>query len=170
MMKDNKYAPYILGPLVFIVWGLVFYKIYQAVYGGNASYTAPNFGVLPIYETVQKDSGYVLLVDYVDPFLGKSIGRTLSTPRAVEPRSRVSRPLVVPRAAPTPKPPVATFPKIVYQGYQVMEGDTIALLKINGRFYPIARAGEIYQGVGIQAIYGDSIRLSFYEQEQVFVK
>lgn len=172
-MKDNKYAPYILGPLVLVVWGLIFYKIYQAVYGGESNYAVPNFGALPVYETAPQDSGYALLVDYVDPFLGKRVGGGAPPPaRRVAPRaSSASSSPMAQRTAPAPKSPVATpFPAIVYQGYQVMEGDTIALLKVNGRFYPVARLGDVYQGVGIQAIYGDSIRLSFQEQEQVFSK
>ena len=51
-----------------------YYKIYQAVYGTGETYAVPTFGALPVYETVQQDSGYTLLVDYVDPFLGKRVG------------------------------------------------------------------------------------------------
>lgn len=170
MMKDNKYAPYVLGPMLLLVWGLVFYKIYQAVYGSETVYAIPNFEVLPVYETISQDSSYALLVDYVDPFLGRTVDGQRRTPTIARQRS-IGVPRLVQHTAPTPKAvPLVPFPEVVYQGYQVLEGDTIALLKVNGRFYPMARLGDVYQGVTVQVIYGDSIGLSFGGEQQVFTK
>lgn len=168
-MKDNKYTPYILGPMLLLVWGLVFYKIYQAVYGTEVVYTIPNFGILPVYQTIPQDSNYVLLLNYADPFLGKAVGKQAPIRGGAQKRSiEVARP--VQRVVPPSKAPAASFPEVLYQGYQVLEGDTIALLKVNGRFYPMARLGGVYQGVTVQVIYGDSIGLYFEGQQQVFTR
>ncbi|WMX12600.1 MULTISPECIES: hypothetical protein [unclassified Aureispira] len=177
-MKDNKYAPYVLGPVLLVVWGLVFYKIYQAVYGSEEVFDIPQYNKLPVFEEKQEDSTYVLLVDYKDPFLGKRFYYSSdNNGSAVGSRTKSSRTKSTPPkiSKKTPQPIVQNvtskpFPAIVYQGYQVMDNDTVALLKINNRFYPIARKRDVFQQVHVKEIYKDSIRLQFGQQEQTFMK
>lgn len=173
-MKDNKYAPYILGPILLLIWGLIFYKIYQAVYGNGEELEVPSYGALPVFETVQKDSSYALLVDYRDPFLGKRFQYNSSSPSSFSPRtaapSRVSnnrKSPPIPKQQPTPP---KNFPKIIYQGYQILETDTIALLNINGKFYPTARKGAVLQGVQVQGIDKDSIQVGYQGEQQTILK
>ena len=171
-MKDNKYAPYILGPILLLIWGIVFYKIYQAVYGTGDDFQVPNYEVLPTFEPISQDSSYVLLVDYRDPFLGKrfqynnnsnAVTRTPEPTRATNTRRKAPATTLTKIIAPS-------FPTIVYQGYQIMTADTIALLKINGRFYPVARKGDVFQGVQIKEIHKDSLQLEFKGQLRYFLK
>jgi hypothetical protein len=175
-MKNNKYAPYILGPVLLLIWGLVFYKIYQAVYGGEENFVVPQFQAMPVFEGTQQDSSFALLLDYKDPFFGKKFSsnsknsssrRTSSqtsnrTPKRNTPKTE--KPII---EEPIPKKP---FPPIVYQGYQTMNLDTIALLKINGRFYPNTHKEEVMQGVQVLGIYKDSIQLLFDGQHRTFRK
>lgn len=172
-MKENKYAPYILGPVLLMVWGLVFYKIYQAVYGGEEHFDVPQFAALPIFETNQKDSSYALLIDYKDPFLGKRFNYTSnenSTSRTNVSRNTNSRPSIPPVKTIVQNRPKKPFPTLVYQGFQIMESDTVALLKINNRFYPIARKGDVFQDVQVKGIYKDSIQVQFENQKKTFLK
>lgn len=173
-MKNNKYAPYILGPILLIVWGLIFYKIYQAVYGSEEPFTVPQYASIPVFEGPAKDSSFALLLDYKDPFFGKhfsSSKRTKSsgqsTPRTSKPKQ--TKPKKITPAAPLPAPS-KPFPPIRYQGFQIMETDTVAAIKINNRFIPIARINQVHQGVQVLGIYPDSIRLQFDGQQGTFAR
>jgi hypothetical protein len=174
-MKDNKYAPYILGPILLMVWGLIFYKIYQAVYSGEENFDIPQYSTLPVFEEKQKDDTYVLLADYKDPFLGKRFNYASNEnnrSREMASRNANSRPKTNSASS---KPVVRTiaskpFPAFVYQGFQIMDADTVALVKINNRFYPVARKGNTIQGVEVKGIYKDSIQVQFENQQQTFLK
>lgn len=174
-MKDNKYAPYVLGPILLIVWGLVFYKLYQAVYGGEENFDVPRYSNLPIFEEKQEEKNYALLIDYKDPFLGKRFDYSAKEnlrPRTINSRNTNARP----KTSQTPPKAVIKnaikkpFPLFVYQGFQIMDADTVALIKINNQFYPIARKGEVFQGVQVKGIYKDSIQIQFDKQVQTFLK
>lgn len=174
-MKDNKYAPYVLGPVLLLVWGLIFYKIYQAVYDGEETFVVPEYRTIPVYEERPQDDFYALLVDYKDPFLGKRFDYTTNGNRSSKTttsRGNSNRPnrntkIIQPIKKNTPKKP---FPTVVFQGFQVMELDTVALLKVNNRFYPTARKGDAYQGIKVKAIYKDSICLEFESQVQTIIR
>jgi len=174
-MKNNKYASYVLGPILLIVWGLVFYKIYHAVYGGEEVFDVPEYNNLPVFEEKQREKTYTLLVDYKDPFLGKKFNYTSnenSRTRTSNYRNTTNRPK---KNISRPKPVVKitaqkTFPTVVYQGFQIMDADTVVLLKINKRFYPVARIGDSFQGVEVKHIYKDSIQVQFDNQQQTILK
>lgn len=172
-MKDNKYVPYILGPILLLIWGLIFYKIYQAVYGGVDDFEVPSYGALPVFEQVQKDSSYALLLDYKDPFLGQRFSYKNNTPakptinRSISTRASNTRRKTV---SPTPTVVAIPFPTVVYQGFQIMNRDTVALLKVNKRFYPIAHRGDVFDGVQVQGIYADSVQVRFEGRMQTILK
>lgn len=169
-MKNNKYVPYILGPVLLMVWGLVFYKIYQAVYSGEATFDVPKYDNLPVFEEKQEENNYALLVDYKDPFLGKRFN--YSSNENTRPRTTNNRPKAnITAAKPVVKNVIQKpFPVVVYQGFQIMDADTVALLKINNRFYPVARKGNTFQGIQVKGIYKDSIQVQFENQQQAILK
>ena len=173
-MKDNKYAPYILGPILLMVWGLVFYKVYQAVYSGEETFDVPHYANIPVFEDKQQDSTYALLADYKDPFLGKRFNYTSNEnarPRTTTSNNTSNRKATIPAAKPVVKNAIQKpFPPFVYQGFQIMDADTVALVKINNRFYPVARKGNTFQGVQVKAIYKDSIQVQFENQQQTILK
>jgi hypothetical protein len=173
-MKNNKYAAYILGPILLMVWGLVFYKIYQAVYSGEETFDVPKYDSLPVFEEKQEENSYALLVDYKDPFLGKRFNYTSNENTSARATSRNTNNRPKTNIA-APKPVVKNiaqkpFPKVIYQGFQIMDADTVALVKINNRFYPIARKGNTFQGVRVNEIYKDSIQVQFENQQQTVLK
>lgn len=172
-MKDNKYAPYILGPILLIVWGLVFYKIYQAVYGNGEELDLPTYQPITTFSRPQQDSGYVLLVDYKDPFLGKKWARNNKTTTNVAPSTR---PATSRAPRPTKPAPVVTttpnkpFPNIQYQAFQAMQGDTTAFLKIANKPFYTLRKGDEQEGILIQQIFKDSIQLVFDGRAKTFLR
>lgn len=172
-MMKNKYAQYFLVPLLVVVWGTVFYKIYIAISG--ESYELPN---TPSFFASTKDvvdtETYTLLLDYKDPFLGKKVGvastkqRNSSTPTY---RNQPSASANIPstnnkknanKASKDETPIIVEtpLPEIVYLGWLLQETDTVALLKINTQYIPNARKGDIRQKVRIDEIFRDSIQLS----------
>lgn len=173
-MKDNKYAPYILAPILLIVWGLVFYKIYQAVYGEEEGFAMPAFQNIPVFDAPQKDSSFALLLDYNDPFLGKKwkVNHHPKTTNSVRTQPRkVSSPKTVVKTQPATTPtgaPARPFPPIQYQAFQVMEGDTSVFLKIANRPYYNMHKGDQQSGITIEQIYKDSIRLFFDGRAKAF--
>jgi len=176
-MKGNKYTPYILGPVLILIWGTIFYKIYRVVYPSDNQMSMPSFQALPSYKSNLVDTGFALLLDYQDPFLDKrgnlkySPRNNVSTKRhtfssrkgKTKPTSNRNRVLVKPQPN-----PIKPFPSIVFQGFQTSDGDTSALIRINNQFYAVAKAGQIYQGVLVEKIYKDSIRLRFEGQSKSF--
>lgn len=179
-MKNNKYAPYILGPLLLLLWGTIFYKIYKAAYPSEELFTTPNYSALPLSKQPTADSTYMLLLDYKDPFLGNSLFVDRNSnhtqheaPTANRIRQNIpnnQRP-VAPKITATPNiVPSKPFPKITYQGLQFSEGDTSALVKIDNQFYPTARKGQLLKEVQINEIYKDSIRVTFEDQTRTFSK
>ena len=170
-MKNNKYAPYILGPVLIVLWGLIFYKIYQQVYSDTDNFIVPDYEALPLSDPAEEDSSYALLLDYKDPFLGKKTGgqnyrksqqKTTGTKRTSNKKQEKTK-----QNNTTPPKP---FPPITYQGLQIMQTDTCALLKIKSKFYPSVRRGQVYQGIRIAKIYKDSIELFYDGRSAVFKK
>jgi hypothetical protein len=175
-MKNNKYAPYILGPILLILWGTIFYKIYKAVYPDEGILSVPNYNKLPLLEHPTSDSSFSLLLNYKDPFLGKSnFSRVKKKNYAFNDYSAPSRNSPQPKTeikktASTPKKPTKLFPNIVYQGYQFSEGDTSALLKVGQQFHPIVRVGQKINAIKIIGIYKDSIKIKQDSIVRVFIK
>lgn len=171
-MLKNKYASYLLGALVILIWGTIFYKIYTAIKGeDDVELPMPNF--FASNSGVEAEEEYSLLLDYKDPFLGKA-GFGNGQSRRTRPSNgntsgrniQATRPVNPPTKKPAnpvqkePSPVVEPLPEVIYQGYQILQADTVAILKINKQFIPNARKGEVRQAVRIEAIYRDSIQLS----------
>jgi len=181
-MKNNKYAPYILGPIVLVIWGTIFYKIYQAIYGEE------DLAIPTITQTfTPKDSSttsqYQLLLNYKDPFTGKvhtSIPKNTasyqSRPSNNQNNYNVSQPKTTSNPSnnarkrpasqektttPPPKTASIPLPTIKYQGFQSINGDTVALLRIDGRYFPNARLGEELRGCTINKITPDALHITF---------
>ena len=167
-MKNNKYAPYILGPILLLLWGTIFYKIYQAVYPSEPLLPIPNYTNLPLMEQPTTDSSFPLLLNYKDPFLNQLNISDYPTPprdytspiRSSLNRTSPSQPSPT-KNGPLIKKNMIPFPSIIYQGYQFSEGDTSALLKINGRFYPIAKIGQTIDSIELLHIGEDVIEVKW---------
>lgn len=171
----NKYAPYILAPILILVWGTIFYKIYQAMQGEDYEFTPPPVRSLPLVNDSSQTQSFALLLDYKDPFLGKEFAAiqttennsnyTPSTSKTSNNNPNNSQNIRQQPNNPNPNannPKITIkFPNIIYQGYQIVEQDTVALLKIEEQFIANAREGQQLGTVRLEKIYPDSIRISY---------
>lgn len=171
----NKYAPYILAPILILVWGMIFYKIYQAMQGDDYNFTTPPVRQLPLLSDSSQAQSFALLLDYKDPFLGKKFAAIQATENSNTyvpsiTRNTNNNPNNIQNIRQQPnnpnpnstKPKVAIkFPKVIYQGFQIVDQDTVALLKIEQQFIANAREGQQLGTVRLEKIYPDSIRISY---------
>lgn len=182
-MLKNKYAQYILAPLLLIVWGTIFYKIYIAMSGNTGDFmpTNPSFQLLA--EAKGEEESFELLLNYKDPFLGKKFA-VAGNHQENNYSSRNYQASPMPPSNPTSNKAGSTkpnngkqpdtkgsiaindMPNVIYQGCQIFQEDTVALLKINKHFYANARKGEILEDVLIEAIFRDSLHIYFEGQRQ----
>ncbi len=182
----SKYAPYILVPLVIFIWGLIFYRIYQAMQGEEDS-MPPKRTAAPIAETVDAtDTSFKLQLAYDDPFLkenelitlDKSDNYNSTTPLpndwqtqdVYRPNARVlERPPAAPvqQTSPTIAP---SFPTVIFQGVQIFENDTVAILKVDGRFYPNVRTGQAWGDLRLVRITRDSVVMASASARKAFYR
>ena len=81
-MKNQK-AVYLLLPVVLIVWGAIFYKIYFGIKGNDLQRT---FKVPEkvVQEKSREIETYNLSLNYRDPFLKSDVGKHLQRKRVVK--------------------------------------------------------------------------------------
>ncbi|OFZ01407.1 MAG: hypothetical protein A2491_19650 [Bacteroidetes bacterium RIFOXYC12_FULL_35_7] len=163
----NKKLRYILLPLVLIVWGLVFYKVYEYV----------KEDPLPINEQIKKNSKkthlntrdtILLVADYRDPFLGKIIHQISFensnevTNRIYEKKSSSGGEKENLKIKQENKAITKTnnWPTVIYSGIIINQKNSkkTALLKINNKEKMVSE-GEIIDDMKIEKIYPDSLIL-----------
>lgn len=152
-MKSNK-GLYILLPVVFIVWGIIIYRLVQYVGQGNAplpnpAFTEANFET----EKLQEDT-FSISANYRDPFgQGNALSIRLAhhSPQRSETISKSDLKEAIP------------IPTILYNGTikNKKSNKEIALIKINGKRKMLS-AGDMANEVKLLRITRDSILVSFY--------
>ncbi len=158
----NKKLMYVLLPAVVVVWGLILFRLMDAL-------NEPETDGIPPAPAATKQATFampgpvVLHPDYRDPFLG-------NTP-AIDPAGnaapRFSRPVrvtaMVPTPANTPPAPVAVvWPAVQYVGL-IHNGTSqarVALLRINGKSHMTGQGSQA-DGITVKAIARDSVGLLF---------
>ena len=138
----NKSVTYLLITVVAAIWGLVFYRIFNAT---NEEENFPNQVAKPIKttSTIEEDT-FELINDYRDPFLGSmssSFDRITSRPM----RRKVPTPQ---KTEPTLATPPIDWSFVSYLGtiWNKQTNKEIGILKINGNEVMVAsndRVGEI---------------------------
>jgi hypothetical protein len=158
----NKKLKYVLIPVVIVVWGLVFYKVFNYA---NDDIVLPSISnQLSKSATVesQKDT-FSLSLQYQDPFLKKNrIIRKESTEAQELNTNQANTPLTIRhsrrrRTKPTPKQKLS---EISYGG-EIINANTknvTAVIKINGKNKLLSK-GDIVGDVEILKVYTDSIIL-----------
>ena len=159
-----------LGLAVFLIWGTVFYRIYQALVPTDDFALGTNT-FTPIKNTNTSLDTFSLLANYKDPFLGNSLGRKNSssskvrtTPRQIVP---TSKPPAVPKKT-KPKKPVL-FPAIVFKGYVENKGVKTLLLSIDGKNRYL-RPGQTMDGLTVARAYEDSVSLRLKGVRRTFLR
>ena len=157
----NKKLLYFLAPAVLLVWSLIVYQVSEGLSGGNPYYGGPGSAVKELVPLASDSFQYSLLLNYPDPFLGRS------TP------ARSTSPVVHSE----PKPPVQPAPAAAVQEeafnpsrYQYLgliehkgKKDKLALLQVDGRSLML-REGETVDALQLMKISQDSVQLKSGKQ------
>jgi len=169
---EQSYSKYILGALLLLVWGLVFYRIYQA-FAPEDDLSVPSiqFANWNKEQAVNKE-GYQLALDYEDPFL-KEQAYHFSSPR---PRQQMDQKPSFAQKEPKrskkreKKDALPKMPQVRYQGYAISQSDSIAIIKIDNQFYPNLKVGEVVKEIRLMAIFPDSIWLNWRAGRHTILK
>lgn len=155
----NKKLIYILLPLVIIVWGTIFYKIFY----NTSREEELTDEILPqknIAATTVSDT-FSIIANYRDPFLGIIVHNENNVNEA--PKQKVlSQPKIE---------QVVQWPNIVYGGMIKNQQSTkqLALVKINGK-ENIIKAGEMVGTIELVKIYKDSVEVKMGKERKVVRK
>lgn len=141
----NKKSLYILLPLVIIIWGTLFWKVFM---GSRAKVMQqPKAITKAITSEEVKKERIKLNLDYGDPFLRSIKGnQPISEPANVKPQLKVNR--------------VVAWPMLEYNGLIKSHSTEkiVGMLNINNKKY-LVRLEEVVQGISVVAIFPDSIVL-----------
>lgn len=157
----NKKLTYFLLPLVILIWGTVFYKLFYTTFQEeewtNEIVNLPkNIAATSVADT------FSIIANYRDPFLGNVISRENSEKNLSQQKPIMSQPKVE---------PVVQWPNIVYGGTikNQQSAKQLALVKINGK-ENILKAGEKIGVVELMKIYKDSIEVKMGKDKKVVRK
>lgn len=166
-MEKNT-AKYFLGAMVFLVWGLLVYRIYSKV--------RPSNNWAPIQQEMAFETGqnvaddFTLSLNYSNPFkVGKvnSI-RVLAASTSSSSRGRIVTPLKKEKKKVVPKP--VYFPKISYKGtINLKTGKKVALVNIDNQMMNMNQ-GEKYENILLSNIYEDSIQFQMTQRDTTVLK
>lgn len=149
----NKKLTYLLGLIVLVVWGMIIYRVFEAMGDSDDNdSTVVTKSVKEAYNdfSVPKDTTHLLL-NYRDPF---GLVKQKDTIRMISRRATGRK------AEPAIKPMDWGF--IRYSGYMLNPGTKklIALVSINGQNTTLAEGQTQYQ-VKLMKNLRDSIKISF---------
>jgi hypothetical protein len=165
MFLKNKKSTYFLVPLVLLVWGILFWKIFAGFNGDDRQMVLDS--VLPVLpnETRKIDSIPPPLCDYRDPFLKTLTGRIKKTSKApVETKEENS---------PSQKSlnRVVRWPVVDFLGIVKSERkkDVLGILKIGNKEY-LVRKNDIKEGIEVIHITSDSVGLKYQSDTSFFAR
>lgn len=156
----NKSVTYLLGAVVLLIWGLVFYRLFSAV--NEEDFSAPlsaYSGTKAVEKNTDSDS-FELINDYRDPFLGQwsgSMQSSLGENRPKAPRKKVVKSI----PAPVTPPPI-DWSFVSYLGTIHGKGSKkkLAILKLNDREMMVGNNDRIGD-VTVLKVGKDSVLVSF---------
>ena len=159
MTMQQPITKYILGFLLFTIWGVVAYKVYsKANSNTNIELSIPS---IKQNHNAKSSQPFTLLVNYRDPFLDDQIARP-KVARQTPPPSHVNRKpqrLIQKEKASAIK--AVQFPDIKYKGnIRTKAGRAAALVNIQGAFINWGE-GEQYMQMKLEKIYTDSIKIAY---------
>lgn len=151
---------YILLPVVFLVWGFVFYQLYTYFFA-PAKYVTPVKEQKITLKELVPDT-FSIVANYRDPFLGKKINYA-------PPKANVTVKKILPQKK---APKVLTpWPVIIYKGMIKNNNSNkrVGITQINGKDF-LTKEGDIIQGVSCLEIHKDRIKVSFQKEVKIIHK
>lgn len=157
----NKKAIYFLLPVVVLVWGTIFYKIYQSTDKGNQGVIVRSSQVIES-EGYQLDT-FSLLANYDDPFL-KHV-RVSSQPS--EKKEAVKKEQIKPKNEAKP----IKWPNITYGGIVVNKNSKqeLVMVMVNGNSH-LMKKKETRSNVQLLEVTPDSILVSYGDEKKYIRK
>ncbi|MCE3297033.1 MAG: hypothetical protein K0R65_2747 [Crocinitomicaceae bacterium] len=158
----NKGLTYLMLIVVGVIWYQVFFRIKSNL---EADAGPPSNGnSFALSDLRIKRDTFQLAANYRDPFGGKM--------------SAVSRPDTVPRIRKTVEPRQKVYPveqswvKIRYYGLirKTDSKNPLALLNIDNEQFFLRKGDDVFDGYKIQAIYRDSVLISYGKKSKYFYK
>lgn len=152
---------YILIPGTLIVWGLIIYKIINNMNPETDTTIRKNVVTASSGEVV--NDTFSIHPTYRDPFLGRSIQKTV--PSSPAPEVKVKP--VVPAAVTMP----TAWPRIEYNGIikNQKSNKEMVLMQINGQNY-MMKSGETKDGVELFKVFRDSVEVHFAKEKKFIHK
>jgi hypothetical protein len=157
----NKKSVYILLPLVVIIWGIIFYRIFTGT--SNDQYNLQTQKTLKVSDEYEKPQSFKIYTNYKDPFLKsirqkKETKKTEKTTKKKNTRSFSSR-----RRRRT----LTRWPDISYKGTVKNQGKTrnVFLVEIEKQSF-LTHPGDTLKGVVIKKCYEDSIVVHFKDRKK----
>ena len=157
----NKKLQYILFPLVIVIWGLIFLKIFNHIRGSREVHASYDYSMAGLKKDTVADT-FSIVAHYRDPFYraGYIQAKQQSAPgKSVIPQ-RVRQP--VRKEADLSQ---VSWPEIVYGGviYNEKDKSQTALLKIDNTDY-LLKQGEETGGMRLVAVYSDSVKVTYMKE------
>ena len=156
-MKHKKIT-YLLLPLVAVIWGIIFYRIFSAV---SPEPILPVGGSILTSKTINTSipDTFSIIANYRDPFLGKVVQVKDSASGKVKPPK--TEKVVIPKQ----------WPSLSYGGIikNQKSGKQFVLVNINGEGN-LMKTGDEVSGIQLLKVYKDSIEVSFQKEKKVVWK
>lgn len=162
MNLNNKKTLFLLVPAVLVIWGLVAYRLVDAL--GEPDFEIPNSGQKVITQERDTDTNlYVLNLEYPDPFRpDKSSSSEKAKPASKSPQETKSTKI-------TFKPIALHWPRVQYRGLIVKKGQSLCLVEIDGQIYFMS-LGDRERGLELIDAKSDSIQFKFHREKKYFKK
>ena len=152
---------YLLICAVAMVWGIIVYRIFfnEAADDEQHSFATAKAVHEPYDKYVVKNDTFHLVLNYRDPFLGKTV--------TVAKEVNAGVPQQVIAAIPKPVPPPLNWETIHYSGYitNPVTKKMVAILSVNG-IERMTAEGESFQGVKLLKNKKDSILVSWMGKQK----
>jgi type II secretory pathway component PulC len=157
----NKKMTYVLLPLVMIVWGIVFFKIFSAIKPSSAAVSDMNIIKRGDDSSLFKVDTFSIVNNYRDPFNNKP-----STTN----KSGTSHNVPVKKKVVVTNTPLK-WPEIVYNGIIKNKNSPqqLVMVKINGASNFMTK-GENIAGVQLLKVYKDSIVICYSGEKRTVRK
>lgn len=150
-------------PIVFLVWGIVFYQLYLYFFS-TPTYVTEKAEVVVNVDEIKKDT-FSIVANYRDPFLGENI--RLTQPKTTNNQS--SQPKVQKNIA--QKPLDNPWPTIEYKGMIKNNNSEkrVGIVGLNNKEY-LVKEGEVLNGVKFMVISKELIQVSFQKEQKTISK
>ncbi len=159
----NKKMLYILVPLTALLWGMIIYKIMNAVNGTGEAVFQPLS--VDVQQSEMISDTFTIEANYRDPFNSKEVRKvsiqtnSLLQNNNIQTKNKIEKPVVS-----------VSMPNVVYMGMikNQKQNKQIVMIQINGNINNMI-VGDKIDGVELVKIYKDSVEMK-YNKERFFVR